>query len=230
MDGVVIVDKPKGITSHAVVQIIKRIYNAKKAGHTGTLDPIATGVLPVCLNGATKSSTELMASDKEYEVAILLGVTTTTYDTEGDIVGRSAVPEGVLDEVNQLLPEFRGYIKQKPPYFSAIKHKGRPLYKWARQGEFINLPPRMVEIKKFEIEDFNSLILFARVVCSKGTYIRALCHDLGKRLGCGACMKGLRRIAAGRFHIRDSVSVSRLEALRGDEKLWEYVMSVGELQ
>jgi len=219
MDGLVIIDKPKGLTSHDVVQRVKRIFSAKKAGHTGTLDPIATGVLPVCLNKATKLSNQFMAGDKEYEVEILLGTSTDTFDTEGEIVETNEVDESLLKNLDNIIDEFRGDILQKPPYFSAVKHKGKPLYRWAREGKFIDLPPRQVTVKAFDIIDVKDGKIYARIRCSKGTYIRSICHDLGQKLGIGACMSGLRRTETGGFRIDKSIKLIDLEGLESVDEL-----------
>lgn len=229
IDGVVIVDKPGGITSHTVVQKVKRLFRARKAGHTGTLDPLATGVLPICINKATKYANVFMEGDKEYEVDILLGVATTTYDIEGDVINKGDIPDDVLGRIEKALPEFRGTIEQVTPYFSAVKYKGRPLYSWARQGRFIDLPPRRVEVGEFEIRSFDGVVLAARVVCSKGTYVRSLCHELGIKIGCGACVKGLRRLATGRFRIKDAVPLERLEAIQDMDALNGYILDLGVL-
>lgn len=225
MDGVVVIDKPKGLTSHTVVQKVKRIYGAKKAGHTGTLDPLATGVLPVCLGKATKLAGMLMEGVKEYEVTILLGTKTDTYDIEGNVLATEEVPDGISEKVNEILPEFRGEIEQKPPYFSAVKYKGKPLYKWAREGRFIDVDSRKVEIKRFDIEHNNGKIIKARIVCSKGTYVRSLCHDLGVKLGVGACMFELRRISTGRFHIENSVTFDQLHSFTPEQRLEKKVFT-----
>lgn len=217
-DGVVVIDKPSGMTSHDVVYRVKRIFSAKKAGHTGTLDPLATGVLPICLNAATKLSDKLMSGDKEYDVEILLGTATTTYDIEGEITEQRPIPTDLKERLSELIPEFTGIIEQAPPHYSAVKHKGQPLYKWARKGIFIDLPARPVEIKRFKIKGYGEDTILANILCSKGTYIRSICHDLGARLGSGACMKGLRRVATGPFNIIDAVSLDELEGIK-DPKL-----------
>ena len=139
LEGVVVVDKPRGLTSHDVVSRVKKIYKAKKAGHSGTLDPLATGVLAVMINDATKLSDRLMSGDKEYEVEILFGLKTTTYDIEGDCLEKGDLPDCLDSEVRKLLPQFLGEIDQVPPYYSAVKYQGKPLYKWAREGKYIDL-------------------------------------------------------------------------------------------
>ncbi|MGV8058296.1 MAG: tRNA pseudouridine(55) synthase TruB [Smithellaceae bacterium] len=198
MDGVVIIDKPAGVTSHDVVSRVKRMLGAKKAGHTGTLDPMATGVLPVCLNEATKLARFLSDDSKEYSATMLLGVTTDTLDTEGKIIYQSdkVVP---VEAIKAALAGMVGKIKQVPPAYSAIKHCGEPLYKWARKGIVIEAKPREVEIQHIIVEDILYPRVTFRVACSKGTYIRTLCADVGDLLGCGACLCGLRRLRSGFF-------------------------------
>lgn len=210
IDGVVIIDKPSGITSHDVVQRVKRIYNAKKAGHTGTLDPLATGVLPICLNKATKIAGQLMSGKKEYSVVMQLGITTDTFDTEGKILSKKEIDVIDINSLSKAVLELSGTIEQKPPYYSAVKYRGKPLYKWAREGQFIDVAPRTVEVEKFQVEKVEKDLVSARVVCSKGTYIRTLCSDLGEKLGTGACMISLRRISTGPFHIKDAILLENL--------------------
>lgn len=198
MNGVVVIDKPAGFTSHDVVSRVKKILGAKKAGHTGTLDPLATGVLPVCVNEATKLAGFLSDDGKEYLATMLLGVRTDTLDTEGKIVSRSdnAVSS---QEIETELGRMVGKIKQIPPAYSAVKYCGDPLYKWARRGVMIEAAPREVEIRHIFIKDISFPRVTFQVACSKGTYIRTLCADVGELLGCGACLSGLRRIRSGFF-------------------------------
>jgi tRNA pseudouridine55 synthase len=167
-----------------------------------------------------------MAGDKEYEVEILMGVTTDTYDTEGEVTRRADVPTDILQQTEKLIPDFMGVVSQKPPYYSAVKYKGKPLYKWAREGRFIDVPPRDVEIKVFDLLGAGSDTVTARIVCSKGTYIRTLCHDLGEKLGIGACMKGLRRLATGPYNINDSVTLDKLETLSDINELRKYIIDI----
>lgn len=227
-EGIVVIDKPKGPTSHDIVQEVKRIFGATKAGHTGTLDPLATGVLVVCLEGATKLVSKFMEGDKEYLVTMQLGVTSDTFDTEGQVKAGSEIPADVRDRIKKALPHFTGEIMQVPPHYSAVKFEGKPLYKWAREGRLIDLPPRPIEIKEFEIESLEQNLLRARVRCSKGTYIRALAHDLGAKIGCGAIMKELRRTATGPFNINDSNMLEELEAARIAGGLDKYLIKVNK--
>lgn len=215
MNGVVIIDKPAGITSHDVVSRVKKILGAKKAGHTGTLDPMATGVLPVCVNEATKLARFLSDDDKEYLATMLLGVQTDTLDTEGKIVSQSdkAVSR---EEIRTALFRMVGKIKQVPPAYSAIKYAGDPLYKWARKGIIIEAKPREVEIKHIIVEDISYPRVTFRVACSKGTYIRTLCADIGGILGCGACLGGLRRLRNGFFS--EDMAVSLVNSGTGEKR------------
>jgi tRNA pseudouridine55 synthase len=207
MNGVVIIDKPAGKTSHDVVSAVRRILGVKKAGHTGTLDPMATGVLPVCLNEATKLARFLSEDSKEYLATMLLGVKTDTQDTEGKIIARSdkAVAE---EEIRTALMQMVGKIKQMPPAYSAIKYCGKPLYKWAREGFVPEVASREVEILHIIIEDISFPRVTFRVACSKGTYIRTLCADTGELLGCGACLCSLRRLRSGVFSEDMAISLS----------------------
>ncbi len=198
MNGAVIIDKPAGKTSHDVVREVKKILGAKKAGHTGTLDPMATGVLPVCLNEATKLTGFLASQDKEYLATMLLGVTTDTLDIGGKIVSESdKIP--AEEEIRALLARLTGKIKQIPPAYSAVKYHGKPLYKWTRKGIFPETTPREAEIYNIIIENISLPTVTFRVVCSKGTYIRTLCSDIGEKLCCGACLSALRRLRSGFF-------------------------------
>jgi tRNA pseudouridine55 synthase len=198
MDGIVVIDKPAGLTSHDVVSKVKKILGAKKAGHTGTLDPMATGVLPVCLNEATKLAQFLTAENKTYLATMLLGVRTDTQDTEGKITEKSdsVVPEeAILASLGRMV----GKIKQVPPAYSALKYKGKPLYKYARAGEFPEIPAREVEIFSLNVRDISFPYVTFDISCSKGTYVRTVCSDVGDALGCGACLSGLRRLQSGFF-------------------------------
>lgn len=206
MDGVVVIDKPAGITSHDVVSQVKKLLGARKAGHTGTLDPLATGVLPVCLNEATKLAQFLTAENKTYRATMLLGVQTDTQDTEGKVTDKS---DRVVsdEEIRAALRQMTGKISQVPPVFSALKLKGKPLYKYARAGEFPEIPAREVEIFWLRVNDISFPYATFEVSCSKGTYIRTLCSDVGLALGCGACLSGLRRLQSGFFTEAMAVSL-----------------------
>ncbi len=198
MDGIVVIDKPAGLTSHDVVSRVKKILGAKKAGHTGTLDPLATGVLPVCVGEATKLAPFLTADRKMYRATMLLGVETDTQDIQGRETGRSdRAPAD--EEIRTALGRLTGKIQQVPPAFSALKHKGRPLYKYARAGEFPDIAAREVEIFALEVKSIAPPYVTFEITCSKGTYIRTVCADAGRALGCGACLSGLRRLRSGCF-------------------------------
>lgn len=202
-----VIDKPAGLTSHDVVSRVQKIMGVRKAGHTGTLDPMATGVLPVCLNEATKLAQFLSQDNKTYRATMLLGVRTDTQDIEGQVVEKS--DQWVSDEdIRKALDRMVGKIQQVPPAYSALKHKGKPLYKYARQGEFPDVAPRMVEIFKIDIKDISFPDVMFEVSCSKGTYIRTLCSDVGDGLGCGACLSALRRLKSGFFTEDMAVSLS----------------------
>jgi tRNA pseudouridine55 synthase len=206
MNGVVVIDKPPGITSHDVVKDVKRILGVKKAGHTGTLDPLATGVLPVCINEATKLVPFFSQDTKEYRVNMLLGVKTDTQDIEGNIIA-SCEPQVSANEISRVLRGFMGKNEQIPPRYSAVKFRGKSLYKWARKGIHVNPHPRMVEIFRMDILEVALPYVTYRVSCSKGTYIRSLCSDAGDALGCGACLAGLRRIRSGTFFEGKAISL-----------------------
>jgi tRNA pseudouridine55 synthase len=206
MDGMLILDKSPGKTSHQAVAEIKRILGVRKAGHAGTLDPLATGVLPLCINEATKLVQFLSQDDKEYQATMLLGVTTDTMDIEGQITGRRE-PEVDEARIREALQYFTGEIAQTPPRYSAIKYKGRPLYSWARKGIDISLPPRTIKVYSSKLEKIALPYVHFRVACSKGTYIRTLCADLGERLGCGGCLAALRRLQSGCFTLDAAFSL-----------------------
>jgi tRNA pseudouridine55 synthase len=206
MNGVIIIDKPAGKTSHDVVSTVKKLLGVKKAGHTGTLDPMATGVLPVCLNEATKLARFLTDDTKEYRATMLLGVETDTQDVEGKVTGRSEQIRSD-EEIRTALAKMVGKIMQMPPAFSAVKYCGKPLYKWARQGVMLKTAPREIEILSIVVEDISYPRVTFRIVCSKGTYIRTLCADVGDRLGCGACLCSLRRLKSGYFSEDMAVSL-----------------------
>jgi tRNA pseudouridine55 synthase len=208
--GIVVVDKPVGLTSNAVLQQVRRAYRARKAGHTGSLDPMASGVLPVCFGEATKLSGLLLDSAKTYEVIGRLGIRTDTGDAEGKVVETAAVPAVDGAGVDAVLGEFRGDIEQVPPMYSALKHEGRRLYELARQGQSIERPPRRVTIHRLERLAWESPDLRLRVACSKGTYIRTLVEDIGAALGSCAHVVELRRVAAGPFGVGDAIELAAL--------------------
>jgi tRNA pseudouridine55 synthase len=211
MNIIINLNKPKGITSHGAVSRVKRLLGAKKAGHTGTLDPLATGVLVVCLNEATKVSRFLLDTDKRYKARVRLGVTTNTGDAEGRIVREKEISGLTEDELVRTAKSFFGVIRQKPPMYSAVKVGGEKLYKLARKGLEIERPERVVEIYDIKILAVDFPFFDLSVCCSKGTYVRTLCEDIGNRLGTGAHLVALKRTGVGLLDIRESVTLDELE-------------------
>jgi tRNA pseudouridine55 synthase len=210
VDGVLLLDKPVGITSQAAVTRVKRLFSAAKAGHTGTLDPMASGLLPLCLGEATKFSHLLIDADKEYRAVVRLGLTTTTGDLEGTIT--ADVPVSIeRPAVEAALSRFSGEVLQTPPMYSAIKHGGKPLYRYARAGIEIERAPRLVCIHRIVLESFEQEEIRILVECSKGTYVRVLAEDIGRELGCGACLRSLRRTAVGSLRVEDASTFEELE-------------------
>ncbi len=209
MDGILNINKPRGLTSHDVVDRVRRLARQRRVGHAGTLDPLATGVLLVCLGSATRLAEFLMDSPKHYRAHVRLGITTDTYDAEGAIVSQRPVEVG-REEIERALERFRGPILQVPPMFSALKRDGRPLYRLARRGEAVERTPRPVEIYRLDVVDWSPPDLVLEVLCSPGTYIRSLAHDLGEALGCGAYLAGLTRLASGDFRLEDAVDLDAL--------------------
>ncbi len=212
INGIVLLDKPKGLSSNQALQKVRWLYTAKKAGHTGALDPLATGLLPVCLGEATKFSQFLLDADKSYITRAKLGETTTTEDAEGEVTETRPVPEITEMLVEQALSEFRGPIDQVPPMYSALKRDGQPLYKLARQGKIIEIDPRRVTIKSLTLLKIDGDYLELEVSCTKGTYIRSLVRDIGEALGCGAHVVELRRTVTGPFDIADALTIEQLES------------------
>ena len=211
--GILLLDKPKGISSNAALQQVKNLFNAQKAGHTGSLDPLATGVLPICLGEATKITSYLLDSDKKYQGVAKLGVRTNTADAEGDVLQTRPVPILSDDTIEMAIDSFRGDISQVPPMHSALKLNGKPLYELARQGIEVERKPRNVKIFEFKKLGFENDELEIFVHCSKGTYIRTLAEDLGEILECGAHLSSLRRVAAGPFNIKQTITLDRLTEL-----------------
>ena len=212
VDGVLLLDKPVGLTSNDALQKARRLYSAAKGGHTGTLDPLATGLLPLCFGEATKFSADLLDADKTYEAILKLGVTTDSGDAEGEIIATAAV-DVEKNDIFSVLPQFTGDIRQIPPMYSALKREGRPLYELARQGIEVERAPRAVTIHAIDCLDFAGDTVTLRVACSKGTYIRVLAADIGQALGCGAHLVALRRIAVGGLDLNGAVTLAELEAL-----------------
>lgn len=215
VNGILVIDKPQGVTSNGILQQVKRLYGAAKAGHTGALDPLATGVLPLCFGEATKFSQMMLDSDKAYIATARLGERTETGDSEGAVVATKPVPEGLTPEtLEPVLAQFRGDIEQVPSMYSALKHKGRPLYEYAREGIEIERPARPVTIYELQLLDVRDDEIDIAVKCTKGTYIRSLAEDIGEMLGCGAHVVALRRTLAAGFTLADVHAVPDLEAMR----------------
>lgn len=212
MDGILIVDKPKGMTSHDVVDFVRRNFDIKKAGHAGTLDPSVTGVLVVLVGKATKLSSKFSNSDKEYEAVMTLGRRTHTGDAEGRVLREDGC-SGVTEEtIRRVFRSFEGEIEQVPPMVSAIHHKGRRLYELARKGKDVPREPRKIHIKELSIKKIDIPDIYFSVKCSKGTYIRKLCDDIGEAIGCGAYLSHLRRISSGDFTLEGAVPLERLKS------------------
>ena len=212
VDGVLLLDKPIGLTSNDALQKARRLFSAAKGGHTGTLDPLATGLLPLCFGEATKFSADLLDADKTYEAILQLGVTTDSGDADGVVLTTAPVNVSEAD-VLAVLPRFLGDIQQIPPMHSALKRNGRPLYELARKGIEVEREPRAVTIHGIDMLGLEGDTLTLRVSCSKGTYIRVLATDIGALLGCGAHLKGLRRTRVGDLDLENAITLAELEAL-----------------
>lgn len=217
MNGVLIVDKPQGWTSHDVVHFIRKRFGIKKAGHAGTLDPMATGILVVLLGKYTKLSAEFMGGCKEYRAVLTLGKSTDTQDSTGKVLRQQPVPELKQADVEDALKRFTGEIEQVPPMVSALKVKGQKLYRLARQGKEIQRSPRRVIIDRLQLESFKPPDIALSVACRKGTYIRTLCEDISNALGCPGHMSYLRRIRSGGFSIEQAVSMEKLKQITADD-------------
>jgi tRNA pseudouridine55 synthase len=225
INGFVVVDKPAGITSHDVVSRVRRILGTRKVGHTGTLDPFATGVLPVAVKDGTKAIPFLDEGIKCYEALMLLGVTTDTLDMTGTILSKSDSSHITPEQFVSILSHFTGAISQIPPMYSAIKQGGQPLYKLARQGVEVERTARAVEIYSLELLSFALPLVAIRVVCSRGTYVRTLADDIGRALGCGAALQELRRTQSGPFRIEDAVTLADLEVAACEGRAKAYCVS-----
>ena len=213
LDGALLIDKPVGPTSHDVVDAVRRRFRIKKVGHCGTLDPNATGLLIVVLGRGTKLSEKLMATDKVYEGALKLGETTTSYDTDGELLASLPVPALTLEQLNETAAVFVGDQMQMPPMVSAVKKDGVPLYKLARQGIEVERKERLIHIYSFRFTQYQEPIGHFRVACTKGTYVRTLAHDFGGKIGCGAHLAALRRTVSGRFDVADALPLDQALAL-----------------
>ena len=222
------VDKPPGMTSHDVVNVVRRLAGQRKVGHAGTLDPMATGVLLVCLGQGTRVAEYLMAGRKRYRASMVLGVSTDTYDADGQIVRSGGRTDFTRNEIERALTAFVGRIEQVPPLYSAIKQGGQPAYKAARRGEEIELAPRPIEIGEIVVLDWTPPSLIVEVACSPGTYIRSLAHDLGVRLGSAACLNALVRLRSGHFTLEDAVSLDRIEEAFAYGQEGRYLLPIDE--
>ena len=209
-DGAILIDKPAGPTSHDVVDNIRRHFQIKKAGHCGTLDPAATGLLIVVLGRATKLSEKMMSDDKVYSGAIKFGETTDSYDADGEMVASLPVPPLTVDELNEAATTFIGDLLQVPPMVSAVKKEGVPLYKLARKGIEVERKPRLLHIFSFRFNEYNEPFGTFRIACTKGTYVRAIAHELGQKIGCGAHLARLRRENSGKYDVQDAVTYEQV--------------------
>lgn len=216
--GILLLDKSPGWTSNQALQRAKRLFGVRKAGHTGSLDPLASGILPVCFGEATKLSSYLLDANKTYWVRARLGVTTVTGDADGDILGKQPVPVLESSWLQTVLQRFTGTIRQVPPMFSALKHQGQRLYDLARRGIEVERPPREVTILELVLLNLGPDFLDLQVVCSKGTYIRSLIEDIGHALGCGAHVEALRRTAAGPFSVGQAYTLETLESIPAEHR------------
>ncbi len=217
ISGVLLLDKPGGMTSNSALQTARRLLNAAKAGHTGTLDPMATGLLPLTFGEATKFSADLLEADKSYRATLKLGVTTSTGDADGDVLEARAVNVSRA-EVDIALSRFVGTIEQVPPMHSALKRDGRPLYELARAGQEVERVARQITVHRLALVEHRDDAIVVDVDCSKGTYVRVLAEDIGRTLGCGAHLSALRRTRAGRLCVDDAVTLAALEAMAPEER------------
>lgn len=217
LDGVLLVDKAAGMTSHDVVAVVRRQLGIKKVGHCGTLDPIATGLLLITIGRGTKVQDLLMSEDKEYVGTLTLGATTTTQDREGEIIETKPVPDLPESDIRAAFDKFRGDFYQTPPMVSAKKHGGVPLYKLARQGKVVEREPRFVHVYRYNIDKIHLPDVDFSVLCSKGFYVRTYAHEIGEVLGCGAHLKSLRRTKSGRFDVANAISIDRIKEMPREE-------------
>ena len=227
ISGVLVVDKPLGLTSHQVVQVIRRGTNIPRAGHTGTLDPRASGVLVVLLGPAVRLSEYISAEDKRYQATIKLGQKTDTFDADGQFTGESEV-NVTMEQFEEVLKDFVGEIQQVPPPFSAVKVNGRRAYDMARKGEKVELEPRTINVYSLEISEWNLPEVVIDVHCSSGTYVRSLAHDLGEKLGCGGYLTGLRRSKSGRFTLKEAIPLSKLSEAFESNAWYQYLIPAAE--
>lgn len=225
--GIILLDKRLGVSSNKALQEVRRLFNANKGGHTGSLDPMATGLLPLCFGEATKVSAMMLDDNKRYQAVVKLGVMTDTGDAEGQIVEQKPVPELSDEMVNDCLQAFVGEIEQVPPMYSALKHNGKKLYELAREGKVIERKARNITIFELKLLELTTDTLTLDVYCSKGTYIRSLAEDIGHKLGCGGTIIGLRRTQSGQFKIEDALTIEQCQAMSLDE-LSSHLLAVDE--
>jgi tRNA pseudouridine55 synthase len=226
--GVLVVDKPTGLSSHDVVQELRRILGIRRIGHTGTLDPRASGVLLACVGRGTKVARFLTGHDKEYQAVIKLGATSDTYDAEGEIKETQENCKVSSDRIREAVDSFKGEIWQLPPLHSAVKYRGKRLYQYAREKEKVERTKRKVEIKEIIIENLDVPFVELKVSCSKGTYIRSLAHDLGQKLGCGAYLFSLRRTRVGPFGLEDALSPGKIAEVKKEGRIGEALIPIEE--
>ena len=212
-DGILLIDKHAGCTSHDIVSMVRRRLGIRSVGHAGTLDPMATGLLVILVGRATKVSQYLMSLDKVYEGSFILGVETNTQDSEGEVMKTSPVPDISAEELHKYMKAFIGDQYQTPPMFSAKKVNGVPLYKMARKGEEVERQPRFIRVSRFDLLGFDSPRADFLLHCSKGTYVRTICSDLGAKIGCGAHMCALRRTESNKFSVKDAITIAQLDAM-----------------
>jgi len=223
--GIVLLDKRLGVSSNRALQEVRHLFNANKAGHTGSLDPLATGLLPLCFGEATKVSALMLDDNKRYQVLVQLGVMTDTGDAEGIVIETKPVPDLSIEGIQACLQQFTGEIDQIPPMYSALKHNGKKLYELAREGKTIERKARRIKIFELKLLDFSKDRLTLEVFCSKGTYIRSLAEDIGHSLGCGGTVKALRRLEAGLFSIEHAKTIEQLTAM-SEQDLFQCLINV----
>lgn len=210
--GIILLDKRLGVSSNRALQEVRRLFDAKKAGHTGSLDPLASGLLPLCFGEATKVSAMMLDDNKRYQVVVKLGVMTDTGDSEGKVIEEKAVPELSADDIEKCLQSFTGELDQVPPMYSALKHNGKKLYELAREGIVIERKARQITIFELDLLESTADTLTLDVLCSKGTYIRSLAEDIGHKLGCGGTVIALRRTQSGQFKIENALTIEQLQS------------------
>ncbi len=223
--GILLLDKRLGVSSNRALQEVRRLFNANKAGHTGSLDPLATGLLPLCFGEATKVSALMLDDNKRYQVVVQLGVMTDTGDAEGEVIETKPVPDLSVEDIEACLEKFTGEIDQVPPMYSALKHNGKKLYELAREGKTVERKARRISIFELKLLDFSKDQFTLDVFCSKGTYIRSLAEDIGYALGCGGTVKELRRLEAGQFSIENARTIEQLTVM-DQQSLFQCLINV----